>query len=353
MDFEVPKCVQQALEDYVKQGTFGYYIPPQGYYRAFIDWEEKYHGYRVEQSWIRFAPGVVPAINWLINILTREKDAVIIMPPVYYPFKNAIVNNDRTLVNSPLRLVGGRYEMDYQDFEQKIVDNDVKLFVFCSPHNPVGRVWKAEEIRRILEICKKHHVYVLSDEIHQDIVFGENKQIPAAATGDFDEILVTLTAATKTFNLAACQNSFVIIPDEEIRKIYDAFVRKIRVTGGNAFGYIAVRSAYEGGREWFEEVLKIIEANYRYMKAEIERELPEARVSELEGTYLLWIDIGAYISGKDIKHFIVEECGIGVDFGSWFGGRDYEGFIRINLATKFENIKTLTSHLIDNIKESC
>jgi cystathionine beta-lyase len=350
MDFEVPKCVQQALEEYVKQGTFGYYNPPEGYYSAFMDWEEKYHGYRVDKSWIRFAPGVVPAINWLINTLTEEGDAVIIMQPVYYPFKNAIVNNSRTLVNSPLVLRDGRYGIDLKDFEEKIVDNDVKLFVFCSPHNPVGRVWKAEEIKGVLEICKKHKVYVISDEIHQDIVFAGNKQIPAATVGDYDEILVTLAAATKTFNLASCQNSFVIIPNEEIRKKYDNFVMKIRIKGGNAFGYIAVQSAYEGGREWFEEVLKIIEGNYRYMKTELERELPEAKVSELEGTYLLWIDLGAYISGKDMKHFIVDKCGLGVDFGYWFGGAEYAGFIRVNLATKFDNIKILTQRLIDNLQ---
>jgi cystathionine beta-lyase len=170
--------------------------------------------------------------------------------------------------------------------------------------------------------------------------------------GDYDEILVTLTAATKTFNLASCQNSFVIIQNDKIRKKYDDFVGRIRLNGGNAFGYIAVQSAYEGGREWLEEVLKIIEGNYRYMRSEIERELPLARVGELEGTYLLWIDIGAYVPGKEIKSFIVDKCGLAVDFGYWFGGSDYAGFIRINLATKFENIETLTRSLIENIKNT-
>lgn len=262
MDFQAPDCVQKGLEKYIKQGTFGYHIPEQGYYQAFIDWEEKYHHYKVEKSWIRFAPGVVPAINWLLHILTDEQEAVLIMPPVYYPFKDAVINNHRVLVNNPLIIKEGRYTIDFADFEQKIIDHHVKVFVFCSPHNPVGRVWSLEEIRQVLDICKKYHVYVLSDEIHQDIVFGDHKQIAAATVGDYDEILVTLTAATKTFNLASCQNSFVIIPNEKIRKKYDDFLNRIRVKGGNAFGYIAVQSAYENGRPWLEEVLGMIEGNY-------------------------------------------------------------------------------------------
>lgn len=350
MDFQVPECVQKNLSEYIKQGTFGYHIPEQRYYQAFINWEEKYHHYKVEKSWIRFAPGVVPAINWLLQILTEEQDGVLIMPPVYYPFKDAIINNHRTLVNNPLIIKESRYTIDFADFEQKIIDNHVKAFIFCSPHNPVGRVWSREEIRQVLDICKKHRVYVISDEIHQDIVFGDNKQIPAASTGDYDEILVTLTAATKTFNLAACQNSFVIIPDEKIRKKYDDFLNRIRIKGGNAFGYIAVWSAYENGRPWLEEVLKIIEGNYRYMKETLERELPKARVNELEGTYLLWIDLSAYISGDEIEEFIIEKCGLGVDFGSWFGGEEYSGYIRINLATNRENIEIATGRLIKEIK---
>jgi cystathionine beta-lyase len=256
-------------------------------------------------------------------------------------------------VNSPLVRNNTGYEIDFADFEQKIVENDVKLFIFCSPHNPVGRVWKHEEIRRVLDICKKHHVYVLSDEIHQDIILGEHEQIPSATTGAYDEILITLTAATKTFNLASCQNSFVIIPDCDLRKRYDSFTKRLRVASGNAFGYIAVQSAYEDGREWFEEVMKIIEANYRYMKKTLEEALPKIHVSELEGTYLLWVDLGAYVSGRELEHLIIEQCGLAVDFGSWFGGKDYDGFIRVNLATRQENIETATKKLIDCIKETC
>ncbi|MCF2667933.1 MalY/PatB family protein [Faecalicatena contorta] len=351
MDFEAPDCVKEALKEYVDYGIYGYYQPPKGYKEAFIRWEETYHHYQVKREWIRFAPGVVPGINWLLHVLTKEEDGVIIMPPVYYPFRDAIVNNNRKLVESPLVRKEHRYVMDYEDFEQKIVDNNVKLFVFCTPHNPVGRVWEKQEIQKVLDICKKHKVYVLADEIHQDIVMKGHQQIPAASVGNYNEILVTLTAATKTFNLAGCQNSILVIPDERLRKLYDQYMTEIRITGGNAFGYIAVKSAYENGREWLEEVLDIIEENYHLMKETLERELPKVWIPELEGTYLMWIDLGAYIEPEEMEMVIQEECGLAVDYGAWFGSEGYDGFIRVNLATSRENIQKAAQNLVRVLKE--
>ena len=164
MDFEAPVCVKKALKDYVDSGVYGYYRVPEGYYEAFINWEKTYHDYKVEKEWIRFAPGAVPAFNWLIHILTEEGDGVLITPPVYYPFKDAIVNNNRMVIESPLVRMEDHYELDYEDFEQKIKEQNVKLFIFCTPHNPVGRVWKRDEIVKVLDICKKYGVYVIADE---------------------------------------------------------------------------------------------------------------------------------------------------------------------------------------------
>lgn len=347
MDFEAPSCVKEALRKYVDFGVFGYYRVPDSYYEAFINWEKTYHDYKVEKEWIRFAPGVVPAFNWLLHILTKEQDGVILMPPVYYPMREAVVNNHRTLVESPLKRTETGYVMDCEDFEKKIVDNDVKLFILCSPHNPVGRVWTKEELTCVLDICKKHHVYVLADEIHQDIIMEGYKKVTAAAAGDYDEILVTLTAATKTFNLAGCQNSIVIIQDEKLRTLYDDYMVRLRIKGGNAFGYIAVQSAYEGGREWLEKVLEIIEGNYRYMKEILQEKLPEAWVSELEGTYLMWIDLGAYVKPEDMEEMMQKQCALAVDYGAWFGDDGYETFIRVNLATRRENIELAAKRLLE------
>ena len=351
MDFEAPECVKEALKEYVDYGIFGYYQPPKEYKDAFIRWEENYHHYQVQEDWIRFAPGVVPGFNWMLHILTKENDGVIIMPPVYYPFKDAVVNNHRTLVESPLIRQEHRYVVDYEDFEQKIIEHDVKLFIFCTPHNPVGRVWKKQEIQKVLDICKKHGVYVLADEIHQDIVMKGHHQIPASSVGDYDEILITLTAATKTFNLAGCQNSILVIPDAHLRGMYDQYLNEIRIKGGNAFGYIAVRSAYENGREWLEEVLDIIEGNYHLMRETLERELPKVWIPELEGTYLMWIDLGAYIAPEEMEMVIQEECGLAVDYGAWFGNEEYDGFIRVNLATSRENIQKAAQNLVRVLKE--
>lgn len=350
MDFEAPSCVKQALKEYVDFGVFGYYQIPNRYYEAFINWEKTYHDYDVKKEWIRFAPGVVPAFNWLIHILTNERDGVLITPPVYYPFKDAVVNNNRTLVESPLMRLEDHYELDYEDFERKIKEQNVKLFIFCTPHNPVGRVWKRDEIVKVLDICKKYGVYVIADEIHQDIIMDGYQKVTAAATGNYDEIMVTLTAATKTFNLAGCQNSIVVIPNESLRKRYDDYLTRLRITGGNAFGYIAVQSAYEGGRKWLDEVLNIIEENYHLMKSILEEKLPKVWIPKLEGTYLMWIDLGAYVSADEIESVIQKACGLAVDYGSWFGGEAYGTFIRVNLATREENIRLAAEKIVEALE---
>lgn len=350
MDFEAPSCVKQALKEYVDFGVFGYYQIPNRYYEAFINWEKTYHDYDVKKEWIRFAPGVVPAFNWLIHILTNEQDGVLITPPVYYPFKDAVVNNNRTLVESPLMRLEDHYELDYEDFERKIKEQNVKLFIFCTPHNPVGRVWKKEEIVKVLDICKKYGVYVIADEIHQDIIMDGYQKVTAAATGNYDEIMMTLTAATKTFNLAGCQNSIVVIPNESLRKRYDDYLTRLRITGGNAFGYIAVQSAYEGGRKWLDEVLNIIEENYHLMKSILEEKLPKVWIPKLEGTYLMWIDLGAYVSADEIESVIQKDCGLAVDYGSWFGGEAYGTFIRVNLATREENIRLAAEKIVEALE---
>ncbi len=351
MDFEAPSCVKKALGEYVDFGVFGYYQPEQGYQEAFLRWEKKYHGYEVKQEWMRFAPGVVPAVNWLLHILTKEEDTVLIMPPVYYPFKEAIQNNGRRVAESPLVRGERGYSIDFQDFERKITEEQVKAFIFCSPHNPVGRVWKPEEIRRVLDICKQHQVYVISDEIHQDIVMSGYHHTPSALVGSYDDILVTLTAATKTFNLAACQNSIVILPDKDLRRRYDDYLNRLRIKGGNAFGYVAVQSAYEGGRPWLEELLNMVEGNYHCLRNALEKELPHVWISDLEGTYLMWIDLGAYVKPEEMEQVICHECGIAVDYGSWFGEGENASCIRVNLATSRENIEEAARRLIQVLKK--
>ena len=323
MDFRVPECVVSALREYVESGVYGYYKIPDAYYQAFIDWEREHHGYEVKKEWIRFSPGVVAGFHWLLQILTEENDAVIVNTPVYYPFLDAVKNNHRNLICSDLKNENGEYSIDFDDFEKKITDHQVKLFILCSPHNPAGRVWKKEELKRLFEICRAHQVYIISDEIHQDLVFGENKHIPSLSIGEYDDIMVSIVAASKTFNIAGAQNSMVIIPDEKLQEKWDAYVKGNRVLGGNAFGYVAAQAAYAGGNEWLTLVLDQIEENYQYLKAELAEKLPEAVVTPLEGTYLCWINLEAYVRADEMKEVIQKKCRLAVDFGDWFGGERF------------------------------
>ncbi|MBQ3921005.1 MAG: pyridoxal phosphate-dependent aminotransferase [Firmicutes bacterium] len=352
MDFEAAPCIKNALRNYVDNVPFGYYKRSEDYYDAFIAWEKKYHGYEIQREWICFAPGVVPAFFWLTILATKPGDGVITLTPAYSPMLNAVVFNDRKLVMCDLVRDGMNYSIDFELFEKDIIENDVKVFLFCSPHNPIGRIWKADEIRRLMEICRKHEVLVISDEIHADFEWGENKHIPTATLGDYDKFLVTLRAVSKTFNIAATQNSFVIIPDEELRAIYKDFQRRIQTSSGNAFGYIATQAALENGRPWFEEVRGIIYGNYGYVKETFAREIPEIGVADLQGTYLLWLDFGKYLkTQEEVEEFMEDKCRVAFDYGSWFGGERFASFVRMNLATSRENVEKVCEKIVEEVKK--
>ncbi|MBQ6622832.1 MAG: pyridoxal phosphate-dependent aminotransferase [Mogibacterium sp.] len=348
MDLRAPSCVREAMERYAQENLYGYYRVPGGFYDSFTNWMKQYHDYTIEKEWIRFTPGVVPAIYWLIQILTDVDDAVAIMPPVYYPFGNAIRDTARTIVDIPLIEENGRYRMDLELFEEKIVKKKIRLFILCSPHNPVGRVWTAEELRAVLDLCRKHGVYVIADEIHHDLILGGCRHVTAATVGRYESILVTLTSASKTFNLAGCQNAFAILPNQAIRSKFDGFVRRINMQQGANFGYIAYKAAFEGGRPWLEEVLRLIESNYHLLEDGLDECLPAAVLSPLEGTYLAWIDLKAYLEGQDVERIMRDECRIAVDLGEWFYNDDYSGndyHIRVNLATSPDNVRELVRRL--------
>lgn len=349
MDFRVPQCVLEAEKDYLDTGVFGYYHPSEGYYQAFMDWEQERHGYSVQREWLRFSPGVVPAINWLIQIFTKPQDRVMVLTPVYYPFLHAVRDNERTLVACQLVHQDGQYTVDLAAFEAAIAENQVRLFIMSSPHNPVSRVWRREELTAMLDICKKHGVLVLSDEIHQDLTFDGHKHIPSATAGDYSHMVITLTAASKTFNLAGCQNAFVVLPDAKLRKAYDAFTKRIHIREGNPFGYIAVEAAYRGGKAWLQQVQEIIWNNYGYLREQLAIHLPKACVTPLEGTYLMWVDFAAYLQPEEMERFFEETCGIAVDYGAWFEG-DGQSHIRINLATSRENVEKAFSSILQGLQ---
>lgn len=350
MDFRVPQCVVNALQKYVAQGVFGYYKIPEEYDASYISWEKKRHGLKIEREWIRFSPGVVAGLNWLIQILSEPGDAVIVNTPVYYPFLDAVRNNGRQLVGSDLLEQAGSYQIDYEDFEQKLRKYPVKIFVLCSPHNPVGRVWKKEELKQVFKLCKKYNVFIISDEIHHDLILEGYHHCPSLTIPGYEDRVAVLTAPSKTFNLAGLQNSMVLLPNENAREKWDAYTLANRVQNGNSFGYIAARAAYEGGEEWLNSVLKQVKDNYEYLRDRIDLNLPEAIISPLEGTYLCWINLAAYLKPDQMKEVLQKECRLAVDYGEWFGGERYKSWIRMNLATSLENVDIGVKSLIETLR---
>lgn len=352
MEFKAPQAVQKALHERVDHGVFGYSYTPESYYQALINWQKNRHGITIEKDWVRFSTGIVTALYWFVNIFTEENESVMIQTPVYYPFHNAVKDNNRKLVTSQLVNTDGKYTMDLVDFEEKISKEKVKMFILCSPHNPAGRVWQEEELTAVLEICHKYQVLVISDEIHQDIILGDNKFISSlsVADGKYKENMIVCTAPSKTFNLACLLNSHIIIPNEKIREVYDTETNKINQTETSIMGQIACESAYTDGEEWLDGLLSVIEYNFAHLKSELEKHAPKAILTELEGTYLAWIDLRPYVPAAETKTFIQDKCRLAIDFGEWFGD-ECHGFVRLNMGTDPKYVKAGVANIINELKK--
>lgn len=352
MEIKAPKEVIEALKERCEHGVFGYSYVSDEYYNSVINWLKEKHNYEIKKEWLRFTNGVVTAIYCFVNIFTKVDDAILILTPVYYPFHNAVKDNNRKLITCDLKNIDGYFTIDYDEVEKKIVENNVKLFIQCSPHNPAGRVWKEEELAKILEICKKYNVLVISDEIHQDIIMKGYKHIPSAivANGKYADNLITVSAASKTFNLAGLIHSNIIISNAELRKKYDDEIKKINQTEISILGMLATQVAYEKGSEWLENVKEIIEDNFNYLKTELNKHIPEITITNLEGTYLVFLDLRKIIPIDKVKEFIQDKCNLAIDFGEWFGA-SFKGFIRINLATDPEIVKKAVESIIFEYKK--
>lgn len=350
MEFKTPEVVTDAMKERIEHGIFGYSYVPEHYYDSFINWEKNEHNYEVNKEWIRFSTGVVTALYWFVNAFTKPNDSVMIITPVYYPFHNAVKDNERKLITSELINTDGLYTIDFDNFEKNIVENDVKLFIQCSPHNPVGRVWTEQELDKVLSICKKYNVLVVSDEIHQDIIVGKNIQIPAAIVsgGKYADNLITVTAPSKTFNLAGLLNSHIIISNEEIMAKYDAYSKTINQTEVNIMGLTATEAAYNHGKEWLDSLLDVIRYNYNYLKTRLNESTPKIIITPLEGTYLAWLDLRAYVDINDTKTFIQDKCRLAVDLGEIFS-KDCKGFVRLNMATDPKYVEMAVDNIIKNI----
>ena len=334
MDFPTAPEVLDALHERVSHGIFGYSTPDDRFYEAVIKWQKTEHSFDVERRWIVTTPGVVFGIVSAIRAFTEEGDAVLIQTPVYYPFKNMILANKRKLVTSSLFEKEGKWQIDFDDFEKKIIENKVKLFVLCSPHNPVGRVWTREELERISQICLKHNVLVFSDEIHNDFVFEPHKHtVYSTLSKEAAENSIVATSASKTFNLAGLQFSVMFIQNPQIRAKFSDARNATGYDEPNIMGLAATQAAYEHGKEWLTALKKHLASNRDFVRTFVKEKLPKARLIEPEGTYLLWLDFSAYgYSDSELDDLIVNRAKVWLDRGTMFGSEG-DNYQRINIAT--------------------
>lgn len=334
MDFPTAPCIQKAVAEKAAHGIWGYSRPDNRYYDALKKWYKERHNFEVQNEWVVNTPGVCFALATAIKAFTNEGESVLIQKPVYYPFFNIINSLQRKVVNSSLILKNNHYEIDFDDFERKIVQENVKMFILCSPHNPGGRVWTKQELQKISEICLAHNVLVVSDEIHSDITFGSNVHtVYGSLSEQALKNSIICTAPSKSFNLAGLQFSNIFIADEKLRKAFSEELDKTGYDEPSVFGIVAATAAYSEGADWFDSVKSYIWENILFAKNYIEENASQIKVLVPEGTYLLWLDFSKTgLSDSEINDRVLNKAKVWLDRGSMFG-KEGEKFQRINCAT--------------------
>ena len=333
MEFKTPPAIVDALKTYVEEHILGYTGPTKKYNDSVISWMKRRHNWEIREKSIVGTPGVVGAFYMAVSAFTQPEDGVIVLSPVYYPFYSAVEKNGRTLVKSSLKDVEGRYRIDYEDLREKARDPRNTMLLFCSPHNPVGRVWEKEELEKVAEICEENNILVVSDEIHFDLIMPGHYHTVFASLSDWTRVnTITLTAPSKTFNLAGMHTSNVIICNGEYRKRFLEEMSKTAVMNLNALGYVACRAAYDESEDWLDEVIEVIYENHLLVKEHMEKHHPQVKVYDLEGTYLQWLDLRSLGLSKDqLEKLLHNEALVFLDEGYFFG-EEGEGFERINIA---------------------
>lgn len=337
MDFETAPSVQQALMKRMQHGCFGYTLVPESYYNATIQWFQHRHGWSIERPSFIYTSGVVPAISAIIKAVTSPGDKVLVQTPVYNCFFSSIRNNGCTLAENPLKMEGNRYEVDWQDFEAKCADPSVKVFLLCNPHNPAGRVWTRQELVQMGNICLKHDVFVISDEIHCEFVMPGHTYTPfASISEDFAMNCAVCLSPSKAFNIAGLQIANIIVKNEKVRKRVDKAININEVCDVNPFGVIALQAAYTPeGEAWLNALCQYISDNYLMACQLFAEALPQCPVTTLEGTYLMWVDIRATgKTSRQVTDHLLRKAKVYVNCGTMYGEATGEGYIRINLATR-------------------
>ena len=355
MDFMPPQCIQEAICNYVKANPLGYTMINPDYIEAVMSWYKRRHNCSLEQEWLTSAPNVITGIMWCIGAFTKPNDAIALLSPVYGAFDTSASDAQRQIIAIPMnRTEDNRYTVDYKAFETAITKHDVKLFIHCNPHNPVGHVWTEQEMAQLFSICQRHHVLIISDEIHQDLITGPTPFTSALTVnnGAYADSMIAMSSLSKSFNMASLHHAEVIIPNEKLRSQFNAYKAHVYHTDSDVIAEAAITAAYTHPETeaWLTDVLAVIRENYEYLFRELGMALPHIRISPMDGTYLAWIDFGAYVKAEDMHDLFENKCHIAPSFGEWFGGEDYATFVRLNLATSLENIKTAIHNIIKYVR---
>jgi cysteine-S-conjugate beta-lyase len=351
MDFRTPSFVMEAIRERANHEILGYSFHPDSQYESIVDWIQLRHQWKIQREWIGFTPGVVPALNLAVLALTQPGDKVIIQTPVYFPFYTAVKDHQRELILNPLVLHEGRYKMDMEHLE-RLIDKRTKLLILCSPHNPTGNVWLKSELSELAELCLRHNLLILSDEIHADIVYKNHKHIPVASLSDsIAERTVTLMSPSKTFNFAGLSTAYFIASEKTLFDKISQETDKFHISAGNIFGNIALEAAYRHGDSWLSELINYLQRNIDFTRKFINNNLPRLTLIEPESTFLLWVDFrNTGFTDKAVRQLLVEKAKLGLSNGILFG-TDGEGFQRINIGCPWsvlqKALEQLQAALID------
>ena len=336
MDFAAPAEVTHALIKRATHPIYGYTLFPESLYEALIDWLKLRHHWQVEREWIVMSPGVVPSLTTTIMALTQPAERVIVQPPVYFPFFSAVTKTGRELVRNPLQLKDSRYTINFDQLEQ--IGADARMLLFCSPHNPVGRVWSKSELEQLLMMANRHNWLIISDEIHADLVYSNNQHHPLASLTDNPENIITAIAPSKTFNIPGLHLSALIVPNKTHRAAITQFFDMIHVSATNPFSIAAFETAYRHGTKWLDELMIYLKDTREAVSTYFSEHLSCIQLIKPEGTYLLWLDCrGLDMNDDQLKHFFVHKAEVGLSPGVLFG-REGSGFMRMNIGTPRHNI---------------
>ena len=342
MDFKVAPAIQNALQQRVEHGVFGYNIVPDSYYEAVISWFHRRHQWEILRPWILYTTAVVPAMSCVIKALTMPGEKVLILSPAYNCFFSSIKNNGCEVSESPLKAVDDSFEVDFIDFEAKCADEKVTLFLLCNPHNPTGRVWKREELQRMYDICKKHSVKVVSDEIHCELIMPGYQFVPL---GTITDDCVVMNSPSKNFNTAGLQIANIICSHPSWRRRIDRAININEVCDVNPFGIVALEAAYNESEEWINELNQYLWGNYTVLCDFIEKNIPQWKACRLEGTYLPWVDVSAMgLTSQELCDRLLREAKVWINPGTMYGSKTGEGYVRFNIATQ-------RSRLIEALKQ--